>query len=336
MARQLRIQYPGAYYHVTSRGNARQDIYRDNRDYDRFLNILAESLDIFNVSLLAYVCMTNHFHLFLTTPEANLAEFMRHFNITYTSAFNRRHNRAGHLYQGRYKSFLVDADNYLKEVSRYIHLNPVRIKKHARNSVEEKIRLLEQHRYSSFGGYVRLNNRTDFINYQKILDCFGGDTSEGRKKYRRFVYNGLTEELEGVPDLVNKNGIIGDSGFVEHIRHTYLKKHSGKSHREQPQLKAARNYWVPEDLIKNVSQILGRDEDEICRRGKNSKDRAILMEFLYRFCDITQAEVGRLVGGIDYSAVSVARKRLRLQMESNAVLKQQFEDIADKLSRLKI
>ncbi len=280
--------------------------------------------------------MTNHFHLFLTTPEANLAEFMRHFNITYTSAFNRRHNRAGHLYQGRYKSFLVDADNYLKEVTRYIHLNPVRIKKHARNSVEEKIKLLEQHRYSSFGGYVRLKKRTDFINYQKILDCFGGDTSEGRKRYRRFVYNGLTGDLEGVSDLVNKNGIIGDSDFVEHIRHTYLKKNSRKSHREQPQLKAARNYWMPEDLIKNVSQILGRDEDEICRRGKNSKDRAMLMELLYRFCDITQAEVGRLVGGIDYSAVSVARKRLRLQMESNAVLKQHFEDIADKLSRLKI
>lgn len=82
MARQFRIQHPGAYYHVTSCGNARQDIYKDHRDYERFLNILSESLDIFNVSLLAYVCMTNHFHLFLTTPEASLAEFMQHFNIT--------------------------------------------------------------------------------------------------------------------------------------------------------------------------------------------------------------------------------------------------------------
>ncbi|MDZ7831940.1 MAG: transposase [Desulfobacterales bacterium] len=336
MARQLRIQYPGAYYHVTSRGNGGQDIYKDYRDYDRFLNILSESIDIFNVSLLAYACMTNHFHLFLTTPEANLAEFMRHFNITYTSAFNRRHNRAGHLYQGRYKSLLVDADHYLKEVSRYIHLNPVRIKKHARKSVEEKIRLLDQHRYSSFGGYVRLKKRVDFINYQKILDCFGGDTSQGRKRYRRFVYNGLTGDLEGVSDLVNKMGIIGDSDFVEHIRQTYLEKDAGQSHREQPQLKVARTYWMPEDLIKNVSQILGKEEDEICRRGKNAKDRAMLMELLYRFCDITQAEVGRLVGGIDYSAVSVARKRLRLSMESDAALKQQFEEIADKLSRLKI
>ena len=336
MARQLRIQYPGAYYHVTARGNARQDIYKDRRDYDRFLNILSESLDIFNVSLLAYVCMSNHFHLFLTTPEGNLAEFMRHFNITYTSAFNRRHNRAGHLYQGRYKSLLVDADHYLKEVSRYIHLNPVRIKKHAHKTVEEKIRLLDQHRYSSFGGYIRLKKRADFINYQRILECFGGDTSEGRKRYRRFVFNGLTGDPEGISDLVNKMGIIGDSEFVAHIRQSYLEKDSGKSHREQPQLKVARNYWLPEDLIRKVSQILEKDEDEICRRGKNSKDRAILMEILYRFCNITQAEVGRFAGGIDYSAVSVARKRLRLRMESDAALKQQFEDIADKLSRIKI
>lgn len=117
MARPLRIQYPGAYYHVTCRGNERQKIYRDDTDYNVFLEKLAVSSDVHNVSLLAYVCMTNHFHLFLMTPDGNLSEFMRHFNISYTSAFNRRHNRSGNLYQGRYKSFLVDADSYLKKVS---------------------------------------------------------------------------------------------------------------------------------------------------------------------------------------------------------------------------
>jgi putative transposase len=196
MARQLRIQYPGAYYHVTSRGNEQQDIYRDHADYKRFLITLSESLDIFNVSLLAYVCMTNHFHLFLSTPDGNLSEFMRHFNITYTSVFNRRHNRTGHLYQGRYKSFLVNADTYLKEVSRYIHLNPVRIEDHSGKSVEAKIKLLGQYRYSS----------------------------------------------------------------------------------EQPQLKVVRECWTPEELIKNFSQIRRKDDGEICQRGKNSTDRAILME----------------------------------------------------------
>ncbi|GAB6096204.1 hypothetical protein JCM14469_24570 [Desulfatiferula olefinivorans] len=121
MARQLRIQYDGACYHVTGRGNERRDIYGDHDDYLMFLEKLSDSLEVYNVSLLGYVCMTNHYHLLVTTPAGNLSSFMRHFNIAYTSAFNRRHDRSGHLYQGRYKSYLIDADSYLKEVSRYIH-----------------------------------------------------------------------------------------------------------------------------------------------------------------------------------------------------------------------
>ncbi len=336
MARQLRIQYPGAYYHVTSRGNDRQDIYRDHADYVLFLNILAESLDIFNVSLLAYVCMTNHFHLFLTTPDGNLSEFMRHFNITYTSAFNRRYNRSGHLYQGRYKSFLVDADNYLKEVSRYIHLNPVRIQAQAGKSVEEKIKLLDKYRYSSFGGYIDLRSRADFINYRKVLDCFGGDTPGGRKRYRDFVYKGLNGDDEGFSEKGKTLGFLGTADFVEYIRKTYLDTSSAGHFREQPQLKAARNYWLPEDLIRSFLQLVKKDERDICCRGKNSTDRAILMELLYRCCNITQPEIGKLVGGIDYCAVSVARKRLRIRMEKDVSLKERFEDCLNKLSSLKI
>ena len=101
MARPLRIQYPGAYYHVTCRGNERKEIFLDAHDREVFLEKLSLSLDIYNVSLLAYVCMFNHFHLLLTTPDGNLSEFMRHFNISYTSAFNRRHDRVGHLYQAK-------------------------------------------------------------------------------------------------------------------------------------------------------------------------------------------------------------------------------------------
>jgi REP element-mobilizing transposase RayT len=336
MARQLRIQYPGAYYHVTSRGNEQQDIYRDPADYDMFLNKLAESLDIYNVSLLAYVCMINHFHLFLTTPDGNLSEFMRHFNISYTSVFNRRYKRSGHLYQGRYKSFLIDADNYLKAVSRYIHLNPVRIKTHSGKPMEEKIKLLDQHRHSSFTGYIRLKPRVDFINYRKVLDCFGGDTPNGRRRYRQFVYKGLTEDLEGLSERGKKNGIVGYPDFKENVRQAYLDKETGKSYREQPQLKIFRVIFTPEDLIRNFCQIIKADEHEICRRGRNTSDRAILMELLYRFCGIRQPEIGRLIGGLDYSAVSYARKRLRLQMETDLSLKQKVDDITNKLSSLKI
>ena len=137
MARPLRIQYSHAYYHVTCRGNDRRSIYRDDTDRTLFLEKLRVSIEIYDVKLHAYVLMGNHFHLMVETPRANLSEFMRHFNISYTGAFNRRHRRVGHLYQGRYKAILLDKDSYLAELSRYVHLNPVRIKPHQGKSIRE-------------------------------------------------------------------------------------------------------------------------------------------------------------------------------------------------------
>ena len=128
MARPLRIQYRDAYYHVTCRGNDRRSIYRDDSDRELFLEKLKASLEIYGVALHAYVLMGNHFHVLVQSPKANLSEFMRHFNIAYTGAYNRRHKRVGHLYQGRYKAILVESGIYLLELSRYLHLNPIRIK----------------------------------------------------------------------------------------------------------------------------------------------------------------------------------------------------------------
>jgi putative transposase len=335
MARQLRIQYPGAYYHVTSRGNERQDIYRDDLDYQVFIEKLAVSLDVHNVTLLAYVCMTNHFHLFLTTPDGNLSEFMRHFNISYTSAFNRRHKRSGHLYQGRFKAILVDADSYLKDVSRYIHLNPVRIKKYASLPAEETIRILSGYKYSSLKGYINLKARVDFINYKKVLGCFSGDTAEGRRQYRQFVHNGLKGKVSNPFEDSRKKGILGSSGFMEYIRKRYVDKDiSGR--RELQELKAAREILEPAELIRNFCQRINVGESEICRKGRSSVERAILMELLYRCCNMTQPEIGRLVGGMDYSSVSVARKQLRLQMKKNIRLKQRVDALIKGFSRLKI
>ena len=106
-----------------------RSIFSSDADRSAFLDLLGRSSDVYEAEILAYVLMSNHFHLLVKTPLGNLQEFMRHFNISYTGWYNRRHRRSGHLYQGRYHSFLIDADNYLKEVSRYIHLNPVKIKK---------------------------------------------------------------------------------------------------------------------------------------------------------------------------------------------------------------
>jgi len=126
MARPLRIEYPGAVYHITTRGNARNDIFRDDRDRHNFLDILTETVRRYHWLCHAYCLMCNHYHLLIETPEANLSAGMRQLNGIYTQRYNLRHQTVGHVFQGRYKAVLVEKENYLLELCRYIVLNPVR------------------------------------------------------------------------------------------------------------------------------------------------------------------------------------------------------------------
>ena len=128
MARPLRVEYEGAVYHVTSRGNAREDIFLDNRDRSRFLEMLGDVVARYGWICHAYCLMTNHYHLLIETPEANLSRGMHLLNGVYTQWFNRRHKRVGHLLQGRFKAILVEKESHLLELARYIVLNPVRAK----------------------------------------------------------------------------------------------------------------------------------------------------------------------------------------------------------------
>jgi putative transposase len=335
MARPLRIQFPGAYYHVTCRGNERRKIFIDRTDHAIFYERLTRSLEIHNVCLLSYVLMPNHFHLLITTPDANLSEFMRHLNISYTASFNRRHHRAGHLYQGRYKSFLIDADRYLLEVSRYIHLNPVRIDVLSRKSEAEKWEILLKDDTSSLPGFLSVKKRKSFMDYGTILDHFGGDYPAGRQAYSRFVKSGVTGRLENPLDMAKGSGIVGGVDFINWVKRKFIKEDHPV--REQPTVRELRKEYSPEELIKYFSTLT--NARDLIRRGKQSTERAMLMELLYRLCRITQPEIGKLVGGIDYSAVSQARKRFQQKLAVDSKLREKYYSIQEKLcemSRVKI
>ena len=186
MARPLRIQFPGAYYHITCRGIERRSIYADDKDRYKFLALLAVSLETYQVFLYAYILMRNHFHLLIQTRKANCSEFMRHFNICYTGWFNWRHKRCGNLYQGRYMAFLIDADNYILEVSRYLHLNIVRVRGMKSMAYSEKWRCVRDYPWSSLRSYVTEHHAASIIAYDLILSMVGG-----RHAYRDFVRDGL-------------------------------------------------------------------------------------------------------------------------------------------------
>ncbi len=330
MTRPLRIQYPGAYYHVTCRGNERKEIFRNEADRKIFLDRLRRSLDIFHVTLLAYACMPNHFHLLILTPEGNLSEFMRHFNISYTSAFNRKYNRAGHLYQGRYKAFLIDADNYLLEVSRYIHLNPIRMK--SREKMAERWRDLMTSDATSLPGYVSEGQRKEFISYRIIMDYLGGDNHSGRTAYLGFMQEGIKGSLPNPLESGKGRSIVGSADFTERIRKLIGK--GKESAREQPDFRRLHKRFEPDELIAHFSMLTGKGKDEVCVRGRHSPERSMLMEILYRFSMLTQPEIGKLMGGIDYSAVSQARNRLRCMLDKDQQLKARFENIITDLEKM--
>ena len=205
MARPLRIEYPGAVYHITTRGNAYQDIFIDDADREKFLEILNQTVDRFNWLCHAYCLMTNHYHLLIETIDPTLSRGMRQLNGVYTQAFNRRHERVGHVFQGRYKAILVEKEAYLLELARYIVLNPVRAK---------MVKKPEEWKWSSYRATAGLSSAPSFLTVDWILSQFSDDREEAQLLYRKFVSEGVGkspwDELRG-------QIYLGSEKFIESI-----------------------------------------------------------------------------------------------------------------------
>lgn len=204
MARPLRLEYAGALYHVTSRGDRREDIYRDGRDREVWLEGLATVCQRFNWLVHAYCLMHNHYHLLVETVEGHLSRGMRQLNGHYTQRFNRRHDLVGHLYQGRYKAILVQREAYLLELSRYVVLNPVRA---------GLARQPEDWPWSSYRAMIGTASVPDWLDTDAVLSQFGKQRTKAVRAYRRFVMEG-----EGVPSPLERTRhqlLLGDDAFVE-------------------------------------------------------------------------------------------------------------------------
>lgn len=329
MARPLRIQYPGAVYHVTCRGNEQRKIFLDDEDSKRFLRILAQSLVIYSAKLHAYVLMGNHFHLLLETPLANLSEIMRHFNITYTGFFNRRHKRVGHLYQGRYKSILVEKDAYLSVLSRYIHLNPIRLKKLQKISDKEKLKNLLNYSWSSFPAYIDPHKRDDMLDCSLVLADYGGDTEKGRKAYLKQLIADITTGLD-VKKGIFSQSILGSEEFITWVKETFLQE---SETREQPSAVKIKHYQKKEAILGLIEKETGKNLETL--RKEKGKLRRIAIDLLYRFGGLKGPEIGALMG-IDYSAVSQERKRLRESIARDQELGKLMSRLEDLLSTIKI
>ncbi len=327
MARPLRIQFPGAYYHITCRGIERRNIYYDDKDREMFLSFLKESLEIYQVVLYAFILMPNHFHLLIQTKKANCSEFMRQFNVRYTVWFNHYHKRVGNLYQGRYKAHLVDADSYFLELSRYIHLNIVRVSSHHSLNYKQLLSYLHKYQWSSLAGYFDKKFAKYYIDYKKILLMAGG-----RRQYRRFIVDGLKRDISDPFKKVKFGLFIGDDDFIEEIKTKYIKD---GSERDQPSYRHLLSSKIePEVVINKVSELFNVGPDKIIQRSMSGIVRGILSEMLYCYSDLTQREIGKLLDGIDYSAVNKLRTRLKKRMDDNENIQKIFKKVKKSIEDL--
>lgn len=214
MSRPLRIEFPGALYHVTSRGDRREDIFLDDTDRAALLDIVAQGMARFDAQVLAYCLMGNHYHLVLHTRRANLSALMRHVNGVYTQAFNRRHGKVGHLYQGRFKAILVDREAYLLEACRYVELNPVRA---------GMVAAPQDWAWSSYRAHAGLAAMVPWLDTLGLHGYLLGRDAEKPADHRLAArrYAALVAKGQGV-DLwaegLNRQIYLGDDEFVQQMQ----------------------------------------------------------------------------------------------------------------------
>lgn len=299
MARSLRIQYPGAYYHVTSRGNEQKDVFKSRKDRERFLSYLESATERYGARIHCYCLMSNHYHLFMETPEGNLSQIMRHINGAYTTYFNVKRRRAGHLFQGRYKAILVEVDRHAKELSRYIHLNPVRADMVARP---------EEHAWSSYRALVGQGATPKWLRRDLILGYFGPNLTSAQQRYRNFVEDLLGEAYES-PLKRAVGGILGPPGFIEEVTARHLQ---GKAvDREVPALRELVARPSPEQIVRAVEAVIGDDAKQARRAS---------IYFFHRFSGLKLRDLGAFFN-VRESAISEASRRFSLKLQSDESLR---------------
>lgn len=305
-----RIEYPGAVYHVTSRGNARQVIFRGDSDRSRFLSQLRDNLETHAVEIYSYVLMDNHYHLVLRTLRANLWRFMQRLNSSYALYFRYKHARPGHAFQGRYDAKIVESDRYLLSVTRYVHLNPVKVAAFAQASAAERRRYLNAYRWSSYLGYVQERFAVDWVCYD-VLRQYGTTWAEARRNYRRYTEAALMRDDQDLLEaMAASRYAIGDETFIGEIEARLEERRTGDA-RERDLLLPPDTVGI-ESIDKIVCEEYGIEPAKLAAHGRRvGEAKAVAVELTARLCGMTQREIGEHYGGITPQAVAMMRKRLR-------------------------
>ena len=322
MPRRLRIEYPGAIYHVMARGNGRQDIVRDDRDRQHWLHTLERTRAVRGWELFAFVLMSNHFHLFLRTPEPNLSRGMQRLLSGYAIWWARRHRRPGHVFQGRFRAQLIEDESYFWTVSRYLHLNPVRA------------RLVEHPQdwpWSSYPGYASARRRLDWVAYDTVLAALQGEYggTDPSAAYRRYVTAGLKEPVASPFDSAWQGLVLGSQEFLRDVK---SRLRTSPTPAREPLISPQRLAPLDRQVVyATVLSYYQRPAEALGRCGSRDGARAVAAYLARRWSDVTLGELARDLGLSRADSVPNLTRRVERERASSSRLRTDLNAIEDLL-----
>lgn len=280
MPRSPRIEYSNAFYHVMNRGRGRQDIFHDKRYFEIFLKVIQESFEKFDMVIHAYCLMSNHYHLILETPNANLSRVMRHINGVYTQRYNKLRETDGPLFRGRFKAILMEEETYLLNLSRYIHRNPIKF-----------VKKLEDYKWSSYPSYLNLVQSPKWLNKVKTMEFFDG--LKNIKHYKDYVLKEFDQD--NIKEIYSDKSfdVMGSDDFKKRIQSKVI---DDQYHTNKDQLlRSCRNKLSIDDMIKKIANCFDVSIESIIGRqgGRPRKNfpRKLAMYLCYIYLDMTFAEI---------------------------------------------
>jgi len=304
------MDYPDTFYHVLSRGNERKEIFRDEKDHLRFLDTLGKMVERFKLEVHAYVLMENHFHLLVHTKEANLSRAIQWLGVSYSVWFNRKYQRSGHLFQGRFKSFLIENDRYFTTMCLYIHGNPLRAR---------IVKRLSDYRWSSYQAYADKKHEVSWLTTELVLGMYGGS----RKRFLRAQRVFFEERPNLLEDL--RHGLyLGSEEFSEEC----IERFKGGKHHEKPQARSLLRSRDIRALSIRILKGLGeKDPESVLKvRKYRCQNRDFAIYVLYQLGVYLNKEIGK-VFGVGYTAVPGAVKRGQEYLRSDGQLERLVKKI---------
>lgn len=321
MSRPLRIEFPGAIYHVMARGNGRQDIVYDATDRQRLVDGLETTVERYGWEVFCYVLMTNHLHAFFRTPEPNLSRGMQYWLSGYANWWCRRHGHAGHLFQGRFKGELVEDETYFWSVSRYIHLNPVR---------SGMVGHPAEWPWSSYAGYANRRRRVPWICYDTVLRAWQGELggSDAPRAYRKFLERGIEDPPASPLEDALQGWILGSQDFADRLRNLL---HSRDAQPEVPRDSQLRGLGVSSIWLA-VAAHYGVAQEALGQRSRHTEIRSVAAWLAKRHSPATLRELAPLLGLGRAQSVGNLTRRVDHAIGKSKELRRTIETIESRLA----